>query len=79
MEFRQLGPLEVRGDDGAEVSLGGARPRALLALLLLHPNQAVSTDRLIDGIWGDAPPASARTRSRCMSTRFATRSAPTGS
>ena len=60
MEFRLLGPLEVRGDDGAEVSLGGARPRALLAALLLHPNQAVSTDTLIDAIWGDEPPASAQ-------------------
>ena len=60
MEFRLLGPLDVRGDDGTEVSLGGARPRALLALLLLHPNKAVSTDELIDGIWGDAPPASAQ-------------------
>ena len=54
-----LGPLEVVDDDGAEVALGGPRPRALLALLLLYPNEAVSTDRLIDGIWGDSPPASA--------------------
>ena len=59
MEFRLLGPLEVLGDDGMPVALGGPRPRALLAQLLLVPNQAVSTDRLIDGIWGEAPPASA--------------------
>jgi predicted ATPase len=54
-----LGPLEVLGDDGAPVQVGGARPRALLAQLLLRPNEAVSTDRLIDGIWGEAPPPSA--------------------
>jgi predicted ATPase/DNA-binding SARP family transcriptional activator len=59
MEFRLLGPLEVVNDDGAQVALGGPRPRALLALLLLYPNEAVSTDRLIDGIWGESPPASA--------------------
>jgi DNA-binding SARP family transcriptional activator len=51
MEFRILGPLEVR-DEGREVSLGGPRPRALLTVLLLHPNQVVSADRLIEEIWG---------------------------
>ena len=56
-----LGPLEVhRRRRHAAVALGGPRPRALLAQLLLHPNQAVSTDRLIDAIWGDEPPASAQ-------------------
>jgi predicted ATPase/DNA-binding SARP family transcriptional activator len=59
MEFRLLGPLEVIGDDGVPLPLGGRRPRALLALLLLHANETVSTDRLIDGIWGEAPPESA--------------------
>ena len=59
MEFRLLGPLEVIGDDGASIPLGGARPRALLAQLLLNANEVVSTDRLIDGIWGEQPPASA--------------------
>ncbi len=38
MEFRILGPLEV-WDGGSEVSLGGHKPRALLAVLLLHPNE----------------------------------------
>ena len=59
MEFRLLGPLEVIGDDRASIALGGVRPRALLAQLLLHANDVVSTDRLIDGIWGETPPASA--------------------
>ncbi len=60
MEFRLLGPLEVIGDDGERVALGGPRPRAVLALLLLQPNEAVSVDRLIDGVWGATPPASAQ-------------------
>jgi DNA-binding SARP family transcriptional activator len=59
VEFRLLGPLEVLGDDGEPVALGGPRPRALLTLLLLHPNEVVSVDRLVDGVWGEAPPASA--------------------
>ena len=60
MEFRLLGPLEVIGDDGEPIALGGPRPRALLTLLLLHPNEVVSVDRLVDGVWGEAPPASAQ-------------------
>ena len=60
MEFRLLGPVEVLGDDGEPVTVPGKRPRALLALLLLHPNQALSTERLIDAVWGDDPPPSAR-------------------
>jgi predicted ATPase/DNA-binding SARP family transcriptional activator len=60
MEFRVLGPLEVLGDGGEPLPLGGRRPRAVLALLLLHRNEAVSIDRLIDAVWGDEPPASVR-------------------
>ncbi len=52
MEFRILGPLEV-WDGGAEVALGGRKPRALLALLLLHANEVVSADRLIEELWGE--------------------------
>jgi predicted ATPase/DNA-binding SARP family transcriptional activator len=59
VEFRLLGPLEVIGDDGLPVALGGPRPRALLAQLLLHPGVVVPRERLIDGIWRDDPPASA--------------------
>ncbi len=55
MEFRILGPLEV-WDGGREVSLGGPRPRALLAVLLLYPNEVVPADRLIDELWGDESP-----------------------
>ena len=58
MDFRLLGPVEVV-DDGEPLALGGARPRRLLALLLLTPNEVVSVDRLIEGIWEESPPASA--------------------
>src|SRR4051812_28031982 len=52
MDYRILGPLEVSAGDGA-VSLPGAKPRAVLALLLLHPNQPVSAETLALALWGD--------------------------
>lgn len=58
MDFRVLGPLEVYADRRA-LPLGAAKQRALLALLLLHRNEVVSTDLLLDGLWGERPPASA--------------------
>jgi DNA-binding SARP family transcriptional activator/tetratricopeptide (TPR) repeat protein len=58
MEFRILGPLEVL-DEGRAITLAGSRQRALLALLLLHANETLSTDRLIDELWGERPPANA--------------------
>ena len=58
MEFRILGPLEIL-DEGRAITLGGRRQRALLALLLLHANETLSTDRLIDKLWGERPPAGA--------------------
>jgi DNA-binding SARP family transcriptional activator len=58
MEFRILGPLEV-ADGGRTLRLGGARQRAVLALLLTRPNQVVSADRLVDELWGAAPPRTA--------------------
>jgi DNA-binding SARP family transcriptional activator len=58
MDFRILGPLEVvDGDD--VLPLGGGRQRALLALLLTRPNEVVSTDRLVDQLWGAQPPKTA--------------------
>jgi len=59
MEFRILGPLEVADGEGRPVSIGGGRPRALLADLLLHANEVVSTDRLVDDLWGETPPETA--------------------
>ena len=54
-----LGPLEVRLEGGEPLALGGHRQRALLAILILHANEVVSTDRLIDQLWGEHPPATA--------------------
>jgi DNA-binding SARP family transcriptional activator len=59
VEFRILGPLEVRRE-GRPIHIGGAKERALLAMLLLHAGEPVSVDRLIDELWGDSPPATAR-------------------
>jgi predicted ATPase/DNA-binding SARP family transcriptional activator len=60
MEFRILGPVEVV--DGARVvPLGPSKQRALLALLLLHVNEVVSRDRLIDDLWGERAPRTAAT------------------
>jgi DNA-binding SARP family transcriptional activator len=69
MEFRILGPLEVRDGEG-EVSLGGRRPRALLAVLLLSPNEVVSADRLIDDLWGDDPPEQAAAAVKVVVSRL---------
>jgi YVTN family beta-propeller protein len=55
MEFRILGPLEVR-HAGRRLELGAAKRRALLAVLLLRANEAVSSDRLVDELWGSTPP-----------------------
>ena len=58
MEFRILGSLEVV-EGGRALSLGG-RPRALLAFFLLHGNELVSSERLIDALWGERPPETAQ-------------------
>ena len=58
MRFAVLGALEVSAN-GASLSLGGRKQRTLLAILLLHANERVSRDRLVDALWGDCPPPSA--------------------
>jgi DNA-binding SARP family transcriptional activator/tetratricopeptide (TPR) repeat protein len=55
VRFRILGPLEVWTDEGWS-GIGAPKWRALLAMLLLHPGQVVSTDRLIAALWGEEPP-----------------------
>ena len=68
VRFEVIGPLRIVApvDAGptrqplSERSLGGPKPRLVLALLLAEPNVTVSIDRLIDGVWGDDPPESAR-------------------
>ncbi len=47
--------------DGREIAIGGAHQRALLAALLVHANEVVSSDRLIDELWGEKPPETAAT------------------
>jgi YVTN family beta-propeller protein len=58
VDFRILGPLQVFDGDG-EVQLGAPKERALLAVLLLHAGAVVSRERLIDELWGEAPPPTA--------------------
>src|SRR5262245_54075285 len=58
VEFRILGPLEVV-DHGEPVPVGGRKPRALLAALLLAGGAVVSTDRLVTAVWGADPPRDA--------------------
>ena len=53
-----LGPLEVVRD-GERVRLGSGQQRRLLAALVVHANEVVSRDRLVDVLWGDGPPPSA--------------------
>src|SRR6266516_3886285 len=59
VEFLLLGPLEAR-HPGKPIRLGSLKHRVLLAKLLLRPNQVVSTDELIDAVWGETPPATVR-------------------
>lgn len=72
-QFRILGPFEIRVGDEHLLDLRGARPRRLLARLLLDAGQVVSVDGLIDAVWDDHPPASAEVtlRSHVASLRRA--------
>ncbi len=58
LEFRVLGPVEATAD-GTPVALAAAKPRALLAVLLLSRNRVVANDRLIADLWGDEAPETA--------------------
>jgi DNA-binding SARP family transcriptional activator len=59
LEFRVLGPVEVRDGDRT-LLVGGRKPRALLAALLLRVGEEVSAERLIDDLWGERPPQTAK-------------------
>jgi hypothetical protein len=74
LRFRILGPVQVLDHGGDEIDVGGSKPRLVLVQLLLNPNRMVSSDALIDVLWGDDPPPSARwsstrTRSTCGGVR----------
>ena len=60
MEYRVLGPLEAV-ESGRPIPLGGAKQRAVLALLILNANRVVPVEHLIDELWGDDPPETAAT------------------
>ena len=55
-----LGPLEAWREEG-RLTLGGLRQRSVLACLLLEPDQAVSSDRIVDAVWGERPPSGVQT------------------
>ncbi len=70
LRFRLLGPLEAeRG--GIRLELGPRKQRAVLALLLLEANRVVPTERLIDELWGDTPPETARSALQVYVARLA--------
>jgi DNA-binding SARP family transcriptional activator len=58
MDYRILGPLEAF-DGERRLALGGTRQRAVLALLLLRANEALTRDVIVDELWGESPPQSA--------------------
>jgi DNA-binding SARP family transcriptional activator/tetratricopeptide (TPR) repeat protein len=58
MDFRLLGPLEVL-ENGTAIDVGAAKPRALLAVLLLKANHVVSSDELLEALWDEQPPGTA--------------------
>jgi DNA-binding SARP family transcriptional activator len=70
MEFKILGPFEV-WVEGRQIPLRGSKQRALLAVLVLHANEVVSTDRLLDLLWGDDPPEPTALRVRVSRLRKA--------
>ena len=57
-QFRILGAVEVLVD-GTPAALGAPKQRAVLAMLLVNRRRVVSADALVDGLWGESPPASA--------------------
>src|ERR1700733_12392121 len=79
MRFGILGPLEVTAD-GRPLALGGARARDVLAVMLVHANQVVAADQLIDELWPKQPAdrATASLQVRLSELRRALRSAEGG-
>jgi predicted ATPase len=75
VQFRILGPLEV-AVGGAKVAIGGPKPRALLAALLVQPGTVVSVDRLSQAVWGDEPPSDALNALRAYVSRLRTALGP---
>ncbi|MGW2276070.1 BTAD domain-containing putative transcriptional regulator [Streptomyces yangpuensis] len=70
MRISMLGTLDVRGEDGSGVGVGGTRLRALLILLALEPGRVVASELLIDGIWAQDPPAGAANALQALVSRL---------
>ncbi|MGB8003025.1 MAG: BTAD domain-containing putative transcriptional regulator [Gaiellaceae bacterium] len=67
MEYRILGPFEAL-DGERQLPLGGAKQRAVLALLLLHANEPLTRDVIVDELWGEnPPPTAAKVLQNCVS------------
>lgn len=65
-----LGPLEVRGEDGGGIGVGGTRLRALLILLALEPGRVVASELLLDGVWENDPPMGAANALQALVSRL---------
>ena len=70
VEIGVLGPVELRDSSGDALPIAGARLRTLLLLLALDANRIVSSDRLIDGVWGDEPPQAAGNALQALVSRL---------
>src|SRR2546423_5456748 len=67
MDYRILGPLQAFAGE-RPLALGGTRQRAVLALLLLHRNEALTRDVIVDELWGEQPPpTAAKVLQNCIS------------
>src|SRR5438477_11154027 len=69
LEFRILGSFEVLAD-GRALDLGGRKQRAFLAMLVIERNRVVSIDRLIEALWEEEPPETARKALQVYASRF---------
>lgn len=72
MEFRILGPLEILAD-GRSLALGGRGGRVVVAALLLHAGEPVPDDLLVQAVWGDEAPSSARKALQVQVSRLRSR------
>ncbi|TDD70700.1 helix-turn-helix domain-containing protein [Jiangella aurantiaca] len=70
MRIGILGPLEVLDDAGSSIYVAGARLRTLLIILALEPGRLVPAAQLVDGIWGDEPPAGAANALQALVSRL---------
>jgi DNA-binding SARP family transcriptional activator len=77
MDFGILGPLEVRRD-GVRIEVPGTRQRAVLAVLLLSANQVVSSERLLNDVWGEDLPSAGTTALRVRVSQLRGALAPDG-